>query len=359
MSSDDKDDKTEQPTDRRREKAREEGNVARSVDLTAATVLMAASGGMYFFGASSGETLAKLLRAFLGSTPRLTLAREDAVQLLQQVTLVAGSAALPLMLLTALGSLSINLAQVGFMWSPEALQPKFSRLNPLSGLGRLFSLSSLVRLGGSIAKILLVASVGYLYLTSHAQEYLALSQQDASVILVVLGQGLVELGFYLALTLICLAVLDYGYQYWQHERDLRMTKQEIRDEMKDMDGNPHMRARRRDAHRKLVEARELGQVQTADVVITNPTHIAVAVKYDPLTMPAPTVVAKGMGEIAAQIRKIAAEHGIPIIERKPLARALYRDVKVGRVIPAEMYEVFVEILAYVYRLSGRKPPNLV
>src|SRR5690606_10803519 len=141
---------------------------------------------------------------------------------------------------------------------------------------------------------------GYLFLTTHQAEYLSLSQQDASVILATLGRGIIELGFYLALTLICLAILDYGYQYWQHERDLRMTKQEIRDEMKEMDGNPHVRARRREVHRKLVEARELGQVKTADVVITNPTHIAVAVKYDPLTMPAPVVVAKGMGDIAAQ-----------------------------------------------------------
>ena len=128
--------------------------------------------------------------------------------------------------------------------------------------------------------------------------------------------------------------------------------------MKEMEGNPHVRSRRRELHRKLAEARQIGEVKHADVVITNPTQIAVAIKYDPATMPAPTVVAKGMGEIAAQIRRVAAEHGVPIIERKPLARALYRDVKVGRPIPVELYEVFVEILAYVYRITGRKPPKL-
>ena len=137
-----------------------------------------------------------------------------------------------------------------------------------------------------------------------------------------------------------------------------MTKQEIRDEMKNMEGDPLIRQRRRDAHRKLAQARELNQVRDADVVITNPTHIAVALKYDPDKTPAPKVVAKGKGEIAMRIREIAAKHGVPIIERRPLAQALYSNVKVGQIIPVEMYEVFVEIMAYVYRLSGRTPPPL-
>ncbi len=359
MSGDDSDDKTEQPTDRRREQAREQGNIARSVDLTAAIVLMSASGGLYMLGPGCGEMLAGMLRSALSAEARLTLDRKAAVALLQSLALVAGGAFIPLMALTAVGSLASNLMQIGFVWNSEALQPNFARINPLSGFKRLFSLSSVVRLGGSIAKILLIAGVAHLYLTAHVDQFLALSLQEPAAILATAGRSVVELGFYLALTLITLAILDYGYQYWQHERDLRMTKQEIREEMKEMDGNPQMRARRREVHRKLVEARDLQHVKTADVVITNPTHVAVAVKYDPLTMPAPTVVAKGMGEIAAQIRRLAAEHGVPIIERKALARALYKDVKVGRTIPVELYEVFVEILAYVYRLTGKKAPPVV
>jgi flagellar biosynthetic protein FlhB len=155
---------------------------------------------------------------------------------------------------------------------------------------------------------------------------------------------------------VALALLDYGFQFWKYEQDLRMTKQEVREELKEMEGDPQIRMRRRDAHRKLAEARQLKDVPKADVIVTNPTEIAVAIQYDPAKMPAPVVVAKGMGEIAAQIRRIAAEHRIPILERKPLARALYRQVKVGGVIPADMYDVFVEILAYVYRVTGRKPP---
>lgn len=358
MASDDSDDKTEQPTDRRRDEARQQGNIARSVDLTSAVVLLSASLGLWMWGRECGEALLRLLQLGLSTEPRLTLAREDAVSLIRSVVWITAGTFLPVMMLVAAGSLSVNVLQVGLIWSTESLQPNFARINPLSGFQRLFSLSSVVRLGGSLAKILLVSTVAYLYLMAHWQELGDLSQQDAAAILVTAGRSLIELGFYLALSLIALAIFDYGYQYWQHERDLRMTKQEIRDEMKEMDGNPQVRARRREVHRKLVEARELSQVKTADVVITNPTHIAVAVKYDPATMPAPTVVAKGMGAIADQIRRLAAEHGVPIIERKPLARALYRDVKVGRPVPAEMYDVFVEILAYVYRLSGRKPPTM-
>lgn len=359
MSDDDSDDKTEDPTERRRSEAREQGNIARSVDLNAAAVLMATSGGLYLMGPRCGSLLARMMLNALSSEARLTISREEVAALFQGLGLFVAGAALPLMALIMVGSLSSNLMQTGFLWSTEALQPKFSRINPWSGLQRLFSLASVARLGASLAKILTVASVSYLYLMAHSAELMSLSQQEAAVIMETASRCIIELGFYLALTLVCLALFDYGYQYWQHERDLRMTKQQIRDEMKDTDGNPHVRARRREAHRKLVEARELGQVKSADVVITNPTHIAVAIKYDPLTMAAPTVVAKGMGEIAAQIRRLAAEHGVPIIERKPLARALYRDVKVGRPIPAELYEVFVEILAYVYRLSGKKPPTLI
>jgi flagellar biosynthetic protein FlhB len=358
MSSDDAGDKTELPTDRRRQQAREQGNIARSVDLTAAIVLLAAAGGLYTLGPGCGEMFLKLLRGVLTTEPRLDLNQESATQLVWQTAYVVAQPVIPLMLLVAAGSLAANIVQVGFMWSTDVLEPKLERLNPISGFQRILSLSSLVKLGGSIAKILLVAGVAYLYLSAHQDEYLALPEQDAATLLATMGRSVVELGLYLALSLVALAILDYGYQYWNHERELMMTKQELREELKEMDGNPQVRSKRREMHRQLAEARQLGEVKNADVVITNPTQVAVAIKYDPLTMPAPTVVAKGKGEIAAQIRRLAAEHGVPIIERKPLARALYRDVKVGRTIPVELYEVFVEILAYVYRITGKKPPKL-
>src|SRR5262249_50432907 len=160
---------------------------------------------------------------------------------------------------------------------------------------------------------------------------------------------IVTLAFQLSSALVFLALLDFLFQRWRFEQDLRMTKQEIRDEMKEMEGDPLIRQRRREAHRKGAQARERQQGRTADRIVTNPTETAVALKYDPEKMPAPVIVAKGMGAIAARIRQIAAENRIPIIERKELARSLYRNVKVGHPIPVEMYQVFVEIMAYVYR----------
>ena len=165
----------------------------------------------------------------------------------------------------------------------------------------------------------------------------------------------IRLAFEMAAALIVLGIIDYAFQRWKHTGDLRMRKQEVRDELKNFEGDPATRMRRRETHRKLAQTRELRQVPNADVIITNPTHIAVAIQFDPNTMNAPTVIAKGQGEIARRIRKIAASHEIPIIERKPLARALYQQVKIGQEIPLDMYEVFVEIMGYVYQISGNMP----
>ncbi len=347
-------DKTEQPTDRRRTQARQQGNIARSVDVTAATVLLAAAGGLYFIGPRCGEAFVQLLRRTLQSDPLLQLDRQSAVALIWSIGITVAGSVVPLMLLVMLGSFLASVAQVGFLFSPEALQPKWERLNPLSGFQRLFSLQSAMRLVGSFIKIAAVAAVAYSYLASHQDEFQSLAQQDLPILLMTAGRSYCELGFSLAITLVSLAILDYGYQWWQHERDLRMSKQEIREESKEMDGNPQMRARRKEAHRKLAEARDVSQVPTADAVIVNPVHIAIAIKYDAEKMPAPIVVAKGKGDVAERIREIAAQHKIPIIERTALARSMYNLVKVGQPIPPDMYEVFVEILAYVYRLTGKK-----
>jgi len=356
MATDEHGDKTEQPTERRRTQAREQGNIARSTDVTAAGLLMAAAGALHFAGPMCGESLLRLMRVSLTSDARLTIDSPAVTGLVWATSTAMVSVLAPLMGVVFAGSLAINLFQTGFLWAPEVLMPKWERLNPLQGFQRLFSMSSVVRLGGSLAKIIAVGFVGYLYVVFHQRQFLTLPQQDASTILMTAGHSIVELSFFLALTLVGLSLLDYGYQFWHHEQELMMTKQELREELKEMEGNPLVRQRRREAHRKLAEGRQLSEVKHADVVITNPTEIAVAVQYDPAEMPAPKVVAKGMGEIADQIRKLAVEHGIPIIERKPLARALYRQVKVGQSIPVEMYDVFVEILAYVYKVTGKKPP---
>jgi len=358
MADDDQGDKTEQPTDHRRTKAREQGNVACSTDLTGALLMLTATGAMQFLGPDLFETLAKAMHGSLAASPAIRLDVPTWIAGMWTMAGLIAAAVLPFMVLLMLGGLVSNLAQIGFLWSPDALMPKFERLSPMSGAQRIISWHAVAKLGGSLGKLIVLASVAYTFLHWKLPAFLQLTHWELPAMLKLYGSSLIELAFYLSLSLLGVALFDYGFQFWKHEQDLRMSKQEIREELKDMDGDPQTRMRRREAHRKLTDGKQLKDVATADVVITNPTHIAVAIKYDPATMPAPIVVAKGLGEVAAHIRRIAAEHGVPLIERKPLARALYRQVKVGGVIPAEMYEVFVEILAYVYRLTGRKPPMM-
>lgn len=357
MAGDEFGEKTEQPTDRRRADARQKGNVARSVDLNAAVSMLAVAAALFVLGEHVARASAELLRSFLDQPGWTQINREFAWLLFRDVGQWAVAGVLPFLLLMMLSALAVNVLQVGFLVAPEVLQPKLSRLNPIEGAKRILSIRALVKLAVSLGKLLILVAIASLFIHWRLPAFLLLSDSEPATISQKIGSSMAALALVLALALIALALLDFGFQRWKHEQDLRMSKQEVREEMKNMDGDPLIRQRRREAHRKLAEARQIDQVREADVVITNPTHIAVALKYDPMAMDAPVVVAKGKGEIAERIRRIAAEHRIPIIERKELARALYRDVKVGQPIPLEMYDVFVEIMAYVYRLSGKLPPR--
>jgi len=357
MASDEFGEKTEQPTEHRRTEARQKGNVARSQDMNSAGLMLAVALGLAVFGIPMLQAMSRLIAASLKTARPMELdAKLLTVRLRTLFEYALIETAPLLVLLVAAGGL-INIAQVGFLVTPEAIAPKLNRLNPIEGVKRILSLRGLMRLIGSLAKFLVVIAVAGLFISSTLPFLTQLSGAEPPEILRTIHRTVVQLAFQLALALFALALLDFAFQKWKHEQDLRMSKQEVRDEMKQMEGDPHTRQRRREAHKKVAQAREMQQVKTADVVVTNPTHIAVALKYDPEKMPAPTVVAKGMGPLAEQIRRLAVEHGVPVIERKPLARTLYKTVKVGRPIPEELYTVFAEIMAYVYRLSG-KTPNL-
>jgi flagellar biosynthetic protein FlhB len=358
MSTDEFGERTEQPTERRRTQSRERGNVARSVDLTAAGLMLSAAALFYLLAIPVCRTLAELTATLLRSAGRPRLEVGDVVELFRNTLQTLTPNLLAILLTMMVTAFLWNVVQVGFLIAPEALQPQFARLNPLSGARRIFSISSLMRLAGSLAKLAIVVGIAAWSIGSMLPVFAQLIGLQPGATLVYMEGSLVKLAFQLSSALVSLALLDFLFQRWRHEQDLRMTRQEVRDELKEMEGDPFIRQRRREAHRKVAQARELHKVRTADVVITNPTEIAVAIKYDPKTMAAPAVVAKGMGEIAASIRRIAAENRVPIIERKELARALYRTIKVGQAIPVEMYQVFVEIMAYVYKLTGRTPPGL-
>jgi flagellar biosynthetic protein FlhB len=264
---------------------------------------------------------------------------------------------LPMFGLMLLGAVLSNVLQVGLLWLPDRLSPDFSRVSPWSGLRRIFSLAGTSRLGFGLVKILLVSLVAGVVIWRRWNDVLRSSALDVAQI----GQFVVDISLqtmlWVALLLVVLAILDYALHRWKYEQDLRMTHQEVREEMKNLQGDPQVVARRRQIQRQIALNRLSNSVPKADVVITNPTELAIAVEYDPQEMAAPIVVAKGAGVLAQRIRRLALEHNVPVVERKPLAQLLYKEVDVGKAIPTESYAAVAEVLAYVYQLKGKKLPS--
>jgi flagellar biosynthesis protein FlhB len=328
--------------------------VPRSADLNAAAGVLAATGALYFVGTDLASGLTGLLRQSLSAAPWTELEAHGTALHIWKLSELGARAVLPFLGLLFVAAVAINLVQVGFMVTTEPLQPNWSRLNPIEGFKRILSLKGGVKLVISLLKLLVLCAIVAGFVIARLPAILGSVDLSISMLCQQIGSALVAIAFQLSIGLAVLALADYGYQLWNFEQDIRMTKQEVREEMRHMEGDPHIRQRRREAHRKLSKARQVQQAKNADVIITNPTEIAIAIKYEPKKMEAPIVLAKGKGTLAAQIRQVAAQHGIPIVEKKPLAQALYRDVKVGHPIPVELYEAVAEILAYVYRMANKR-----
>ncbi len=347
--------KTEQATPRKRAKAREDGQVAKSQDLTAAASLAAAMVLLYLFGQHIFVVMLAATRSLLGHEFAANPTRLDD---LGAMSGYAGSIALhalaPILLGLALAALLASFGQVGFLLTSKPLVPKFSKLNPLKGAKQLVNLRAGVRFLQSLGKLAVVIGVGYAFIVWQLPAILTMPGLEPAQAMGLAAWLVFKLAIVLSVLLIVLAIADYAYQKWQQSEDLKMTKEEVRREMKDMDGDPLVKQRRARVARQLAMQRVAAAVPKADVIVTNPTHFAVALQYDPATMRAPKVVAKGADFMAMRIRQLAAVHGIPLIERKPLARGLYASVEVGQEVPAEHYAAVAEILAYVYRLSGKK-----
>lgn len=347
-------DKSQEPTPHRRQKAREEGSVARSHDLVSAALLLAGVGALLWLGGGLAHFLGHYAREQLGGQAWLRADLPGVASHAHRLMLGLGRALLPILGALLATAVAMNLFQVGFLFLPQKIGFDLSRLDPLAGLRRTFSLANAVRLGFGLFKVAAIVIVAAVALRSESAAVLALSQRSVPEIAAYLVQVLLWTALKIGLALLVLAILDYGFQWWRHEQDLRMTPQEIREEMRNLEGDPQIRARRRAVQRQLVMNRLGEAVPKADVVVTNPTELAVAIQYDPKTMAAPVVVAKGAGVLAQRIRQLALKHGIPVIERKPLAQALYREVEIGRPIPQDKYAAVAELLAYVYRLKGKK-----
>jgi flagellar biosynthetic protein FlhB len=265
----------------------------------------------------------------------------------------AASILLPVMLTVTVLALLAMFIQVGPLFTLEPIKPSLNKLNPISGLQRMFSARAFVQLAMGIAKMSLLTGIAWWTLRGRMDELAGVAALHLTGVLAVISEVTFDLGLRLAIALLILAILDFSYQKYRTYQDLKMTKEEVREELKRMDGDPHIKRRRREVQMQLSLQRIRSAVPRADVVITNPTEIAVAIQYDSDRMAAPKVVAKGGDYLAMRIRELAIIHGIPIVERKPLARALYREVEVGQEVPPHFYKAIAEILAYVYELAGK------
>ncbi len=350
--------KKHEPTDYRRQKAREEGNVVRSPDLTSAVLLLAGVMLLDFTGPQVFRMLIDVIQEEL--TKPLDWKTDSRTAVLQVVRLIGtGSLALiPLMGGVLCTSLVVHLAQVGPLWLPDKLGIDFTRINPIQGFQRLFTIVNASKLGFGLFKIGLVAGILLMGVWSRWDSILALGSGSIETVGQFVWTTMIDLCRNVAAALLILSVIDYAFQRWKYEQDLRMTDEELREEMKMMQGDPQIKSRRRRIQRDLAAQRLHSDVPKADVVVTNPTELAIALRYDPLTMKAPVVVAKGASLVAAKIRKIALEHGIPIVERKPLAQALFKQVEVGQAIPLSEYAAVAEVLKYVYQVQGRSISDL-
>lgn len=345
--------KTEDPTEHRRLEERRKGNIAHSSELNIAGHLVVTAAVLLLMGRSFVESLGRMMAGFI-STADNRGGDAGAVQAeFVDVAIWAAENVLPWFGALLLGAIAFNLAQVGFVATTEKLQPNFNAINPVTGLKRLFSIRSLVTLAISLGKLTLLFSAVAWFVWSSLPMFVGLSGQDALTTFMAIGQSVVKLALILAAILLVLGLADFGFQKWKYEQDIKMTKEELKREIKDMEGDPMIRRRRREAYQKLVEARDIGAVSSSSFMLTNPTHVSVAFRYEPPEYPVPTVVAKGLDDVALRMREVAAEHGVPIIERPELAREVYRTLKVGQGIPTELYEVFIEILKYVYTITGR------
>jgi flagellar biosynthetic protein FlhB len=346
------DERTEPATPRRRREARERGHVARSADLASAVILLGAVLALEFTGRSVAAGLRASVSGVLGGLAEIDGGPQDLVLRFGGAMSSALLGLIPFAVVLAGAAAGIHLLQVGFLWTAKPLAPQLERLDPVEGFRRIFSGRSLVRLLGGLLKAGAVAAVVLLTLWAERERLVGLSGVSFEDALKYGANAVFVLSLRAALALLGLGLLDYGYQRWQYERDLRMSRAEVREELKRYEGDPRVRDRRRQVQRQLALQRMLLRVPQAAIVVADPARLAVALEYDPQKETAPVVAAKGAEGLARRILETALEHAVPVVERPDLARALYRKVEVGGTVPEDLFEDVAEVVAYAYRLKN-------
>lgn len=343
--------RTLDPTAKRLEDARREGQVPRSRDLAHLLVLGAAGGALIFLVQPLMQGCRQLMASGLRFDYALATDPTTLTQRLADLTVAALITLAPLFGVMVVAAVAAPLVMGGFIFVPSQAEPKFSRLSLFAGIGRMFSLRSVVELSKVMLVAVLLGLVGSLFLMSHLPEFASLAGSALPDSMAHMGQLLASGFFALIAGLMVTSAIDVPFQIFQHHRQLKMTQEEVRREEKETQGDPHIKARIRSAQREIARKRMMSAIPTADVVITNPTHYAVALKYSDEHGGAPVVVAKGADAIAEKIRELAREHRVPLLSAPPLARALYRHVDLGREIPAALYTAVAQVLAYVFQLK--------
>jgi len=341
--------RTEAASPRRREEARQEGRVARSVDLSAALALAGALATLGALGPLMANALVELARESLMGAGYSTFDSGRLHSLCFPALITVGLfLVIILAAFSATGFLSVFM-QIGWLISPKALALQWERVNPISGLSRMLSWAGIGALVAGMLKLLAIGGLAYLFLSALAPDFSGLWRMDFRALLPYTQEKALALAWRLVLALVAAGAVDYLFQWWRHERSMRMSKQEVKEEMKQQDGDPKIKQRIRQIQRQRAMQRMMSEVPTATVVITNPTHVAVALRYTPGSAEAPVVVAKGERLIAARIKHLAQVHGVPVVEEPPLARALLRATQIGQQIPTAFYQAVAQVLALILR----------
>jgi len=345
--------KTEPATPRRREEVRKKGQVAKSIDLNSALVLFASILSLYFLAPRLMKLLTDFTRAYLEDAAALEVDVHSMQALMLRAGLQVTDFFLPFMVVVFAVAVLTNVVQVGFKMSGYPLIPRIEKLSPAAGFRRMFSGRALVELLKAVFKIVIVGVIAFVTIRGHFERLVALANVDVWGAWAFFGKLTFTLGLRIAIAFMVLGLLDYAFQRYQFEQDIKMTKEEVRQEIKDFEGDPQIRARIRRVRRQMAMNRMMAEVPRAHVVITNPTTLAIALRYEMEKMRAPVVVAKGARLMADRIREKAIASNVPVVENAPLAQTLFKSVEIGAPIPETLYQAVAEVLAYVYQIDRR------
>ena len=345
--------KTEKATPKKRQDSRKKGQVAKSQDVNTSVNLLAVFSVLLLLGPYMYGRLSGVVRDYLQQSADAHFSEEDIQTILVEVLLQMGMVLGPVFAAAVLAGILANVVQIGFMFSTESIQFKLEKLDPIKGFKRIFSMRAIVELLKSILKISFVGTVAFWVLWQRMDEIMILSQVSLGDAMSTIADITVKVGLYAAAALLFIALLDYLYQKYDFEKNIRMSKQDIKDEYKNSEGDPLIKSKIKQKQRQMAAQRMMQEVPNADVVITNPTHFAIALKYDAEKADAPLVVAKGVDFVAQKIKYIAKENDVVMVENRPLARALYDQADIGQAIPEEFFKAVAEILAFVYKTKGK------